>query len=320
MKTSGAAWSLSLMGCLLSARAAAQSAPAASAIRRVDFHRLAYRVPGVERPLHLRDGALSPRDAGADVRSLQVEQVAYGDLDGDGVEEAVVRLGHQGDGPGRFSTAQVFAMRDGAATQVAQLATGDRCDGSVRSLRVDGPTLVVERYDGGGAARRDCTALTVERWRWNPRQGLTPRGAATRRAYLDAHRAGREDHEVRLLRGTTTATCEGTVTREAPSVWTFVARTGQTLRVDFDAVRPSTRVTLQDPDGAEVMTVARSASSTVRLPASGRYALSVRDVLTANYTMDVTFVPERDAARPTEAPARAAHGAMTSIGDMPSAR
>lgn len=94
----------------------------------------------------------------------------YGDVDGDGAEDAIVITAFNGGGTGTFSSGEVYAMRAGSAEPVliGEIPGGDRGDGGLGDLRIEGGKVLVERYlstEDDGAC---CPSkLTREVWRWN---------------------------------------------------------------------------------------------------------------------------------------------------------
>lgn len=77
--------------------------------------------------------------------SFRVDAPVFGDLDGDGVDEAVVRTHCVGGGANHFGDATVFAWRAGRLQEVAYLGLGDSARGPLESLRVERGVVVEER-------------------------------------------------------------------------------------------------------------------------------------------------------------------------------
>lgn len=114
------------------------------------------------------DHAPSDPDAFVERGSFDVSPPVYGDVDGDGAEDAVLITTYNGGGTGHFDGADAYAMRAGAPVVIAHIPGGDRGDGGLYDVAFDGPVLVVKRMmsqDGEGAC---CPSkLQVERWRWS---------------------------------------------------------------------------------------------------------------------------------------------------------
>lgn len=76
---------------------------------------------------------------------FMVGRPVYGDLDGDGADEAIVPTTCNGEGPSRLSNATVFGMRDGELRELARLGEGDRADGGLESIEIEGGVIVERR-------------------------------------------------------------------------------------------------------------------------------------------------------------------------------
>jgi hypothetical protein len=73
--------------------------------------------------------------------------VSYADLTGDGKEEAIVTVTTNFDPNGAVACIFVYTSRSGEPQLLWSHETGDRANGGLRSLRVEGFDLVVEQYD-----------------------------------------------------------------------------------------------------------------------------------------------------------------------------
>lgn len=81
-----------------------------------------------------------------------VNDVQYGDLNNDGVEEAVVVTGHSGGGSGFFQSVRAFALVDGVVTDVGVIPFGDRAFGGVAEITIEaGIISVLMFFDGEGS-------------------------------------------------------------------------------------------------------------------------------------------------------------------------
>ena len=66
---------------------------------------------------------------------VSIDSVTYGDLDGDGLEEAVVALNYSTGGTANWDYLYVYKLRRGEARLLARMRTGSRADGGlVRAL------------------------------------------------------------------------------------------------------------------------------------------------------------------------------------------
>lgn len=105
-----------------------------------------------------------PAQPGAATRptvSLAEDFAAYGDLDGDGRDEAVVVLHHDPGGSGRFVHLAVFSEHEGQPRHVATALLGDRVQ--VRDLRIDSGRLVADLVERGADDPACCPSRTVRR-------------------------------------------------------------------------------------------------------------------------------------------------------------
>src|SRR5688572_14779238 len=84
---------------------------------------------------------------GTDLEGLyfEVGEILYGDLTGDGSDEAVVRSLCSTGGTGRFDEGFVYGMKDGKPVLLGRIPGGDRASGGVRCVRVEDGALEVER-------------------------------------------------------------------------------------------------------------------------------------------------------------------------------
>jgi hypothetical protein len=112
--------------------------------------------------------------------SFEVGKPLFGDLDGDGAEEAVLVTYFNGGGTGRFTGVDVYAIRDGKEAVIGGIPGGDRGDGGIDDVRLEGKVIVVSRMmsmEGDGAC---CPSkLQHERWSWNGNSFVEDEAART---------------------------------------------------------------------------------------------------------------------------------------------
>ncbi len=163
-----------------------------TSIRQVDFLNRTYGVSSGDsdtEQITVKDGDFErPDDAdGNRAGFFHVEKPVYGDVDGDGVEDAVVITVDNGGGTGMFDAARIFTIRAGKVVPLAGIAGGDRGDGGLHSIEVERGGVVVERnlaVEGDGAC---CASkLTIEHWRWNGTDLAIDQAATTTIANPDA--------------------------------------------------------------------------------------------------------------------------------------
>jgi hypothetical protein len=103
--------------------------------------------------------------------------VSYADLTGDASEEAIVTVVTNFDPNGSVACIFIYILRDGKPSLLWSHETGDRANGGLRSIRVEGFDLVVEQYDikfdSAKGSYEEGTALCCPKrffrshYRWN---------------------------------------------------------------------------------------------------------------------------------------------------------
>ncbi len=161
-----------------------------------------------------------------------LNDVRFGDLMGDGRDEAVVWL-EEGSGTGHRTFGYVFTPTASGARRIGVMPDGDRADGGIGDLRIEGGRLYVERFghDTGGSSDVEW----VETEAWVVRDGtLACEDATGRRAYLDTAWGdfagtmwGWRSPTVRFLRRSTRAALRGYVTPARPDRRTLSPRAGR---------------------------------------------------------------------------------------------
>ncbi len=279
----------SLPAALSLAVALAAPCPAAQGtVRDVDFRNFAYEVGPDGGTIRVANGTYS-RDGEEDRFYFEVRDVDYGDLDGDGREEAVVTTLENTGGTGQFTDGLIFAMRGGTPAVVASLGVGDRADGGIHDVRLEGGRLVVERY--GGENSGACCPTYVERQVIALRGGQPVAAGKSERLAYQVFGDGPGPERVRFLRGGSGAVLSGsTNTGES---YVIGARAGQTVRLRLASKDARASATLAGPGGAAA-TLRAGESWEGRLPATGDYRLSVASTTghysaEAYYTLDLVI-------------------------------
>jgi hypothetical protein len=140
-----------------------------SPIRSVDFDNLAYpNFPDYSRD-QKRRLTLKPGEGGPNF-------INYGDVTGDGSEDAVVALGIGVRGSAVPDYVYIFTVEKGKPKLIWDFETGDRADGGLRNVYADNGQLVVElfgkdRVIGGQLYKGDeglcCpSSFTRTRYKW----------------------------------------------------------------------------------------------------------------------------------------------------------
>jgi hypothetical protein len=163
---------LLLSAALLTGGVGQGHARGARDIRRVDFRNFAFKASGESVRLHRGRGTY--RENGDETFSYTVERVSvvYGDLTGDGRDEAALTIRYNGGGTGAFSKGFVFTLRRGRPVLLVSFEGGDRADGGINEVRIRGGLLNVQRNEperiNGVPAGLCCPMYWVTtRYRWD---------------------------------------------------------------------------------------------------------------------------------------------------------
>lgn len=126
-------------------------------IRNIDFENFTYPPRCSNKPVKVVNGTLNnTRLVNGWWETIDdslpsyfsVEKTVYGDINGDGREEAIVEVLCNTGGTGQFTSAFVFAMKRGKPVVVAELEEGDRGFGGIVDLEIINNVLVVTRNEG----------------------------------------------------------------------------------------------------------------------------------------------------------------------------
>ena len=98
---------------------------------------------------------------------MYLGKVFYGDVTGDGVEDAIVSMNILTGGSAMPGLVYVYALRENRLKLLWSFSTGDRADGGMRAVYAEHGQLVVELNDPFGS-RGDCcpTHFTRTRYEW----------------------------------------------------------------------------------------------------------------------------------------------------------
>ena len=136
-------------------------------IRRVDFKNFAYEpfCAGEEKQkVTVKDGEFSEEkqmDGYVDRFYFKVFDVAYGDLNGDGKDEAVILTVCNTGGTGNFSEGFVYSIKARKPSMIARIPGGDRAYGGLRAASVVAGMLVVESNDVGEQGGACCPEFVI---------------------------------------------------------------------------------------------------------------------------------------------------------------
>lgn len=143
-------------------------AEVASPVRLIDWQNYTYTLGNGLGPVTVTKGDADFAIAGGEGQgSYHVEPPQFADIDQDGVEDAVISAVTATGGTGQFSEVDVYTVRDHKVVDLATITGGDRGDGGIRSVTIDGAAIVVERNvlaEGDGIC---CASkMQTERWVW----------------------------------------------------------------------------------------------------------------------------------------------------------
>jgi invasion protein IalB len=258
----------------------------AQSIRDVDFKNFAYEVDycnndGDNAKLSVKDGkyfrARSEEEGSEDPMYFAVGDVEFGDLDGDGKEEAVIISLCNTGGTGNFTEAYVFSMKNGVPFRVVTLSGGDRAYGGLREAKIKNGVLAVTSNDVGEFGAACCPEFVVTN-RYRMRNGkLSEFGKKEKRALYPAK-------TIKFKRGRFASTFQVTMAAdENIKRFSVGAGRGQTLKVTTTSPKISLRLFKGD---AEVITEDKSLIA--KLNSNGEYVFEVSNVSEKNVSFSIT--------------------------------
>lgn len=258
----------------------------AADIHKIDFRSFTYRPSCADFesseanvPVTVAGGSFTGK-AGTDLEGtyFEVQEVLYGDLNGDGRDEAVVRTVCNTGGTGQFDEGFVFGMKDGKPALLGRIPGGDRASGGVRCVRFEGGALKVERVGNDSGAARGIDFVDTETWKLQGGQ-LAESGQAVHRR-LATDKPGKP---IRFAKGKSS----GTVTGRTSGIdeYSLGAREGQTMTLHLTSPDNNAAVEVMLDD---YTVTCRTTDWTGELPASGQYRVYVLSTKgTASYTLEV---------------------------------
>jgi hypothetical protein len=131
-------------------------------IRKVDFNNFKYSILNLSgekiEKITVKNGKSQKKK-----KSFSVEVSGYGDLDGDGKDEAIIKTIQNTGGSGNFSNAIIFTMKNGKPVVLTEFVGGDRGDGGIISATIKDKMLIVEQNklgEKGGACCPEFVTTT----------------------------------------------------------------------------------------------------------------------------------------------------------------
>lgn len=231
--------------------ASATATVAQGDIHSVDFKNFTYEPSCAEETptkLRVKNGKYSketPRDGYTDRLEFDVLAVEYGDVTGDGNDEAVILSNCNTGGTGQFTEGFVYTMRSGKPALLGRVPGGDRADGGLRSIKVDGGNLVVEFNDAEKAAGACCPeGVVIQKVHVGSGGKLTEVGPPIKRELYPKDR-------IAFARGATGKSWSVTIRPNERKRYVLGARSGQTMSVAFTGAG-DIDLRLLEEDNAEV--------------------------------------------------------------------
>jgi hypothetical protein len=198
-------------------------------IRKVDFKNFTYDVDIFEKKekLKLKNGEFD-RNTEEDKLYFVITDVVYGDLNGDGKEEAVVTTSMNTGGTGNFSSGIIFTMKNGKPFILTEFEGGDRAYGGIRSVKIDKGVFILQQNDVGEAGGACCPEFSVTTMFELKGGKLVQLGKVERRELYPQTR-------VKFVKGKSFAIIPIKIEKYDQKRFVIGARKGQTLSVSSSA-------------------------------------------------------------------------------------
>jgi len=126
--------------------------PSPDSIRHIDFDNFKYprtadlRTPGGEKSFTLKGGGFEETKSNV---GMYMGDVVYGDITGDGLEEAMVSLGVASGGSAIPNCVYIYTLEGNRLKLLWAFTTGDRADGGLRRIYSQNGDLYIELYGNG---------------------------------------------------------------------------------------------------------------------------------------------------------------------------
>jgi hypothetical protein len=249
-------------------------------IQRVDFKNFTYRPYCVDQDTEkvtVKNGEFSSEkqeDGFIDRFYFKAYDAEYGDLNGDGKDEAVVLTVCNTGGTGNFSEGFIFSMKNNKPFLLARIPGGDRADGGLRSAIVEAGLLVVESNDPSETGGSCCPEFALTN-RYKLSGGkLIVAGKTERRELYPKQR-------VSFPKGSSGTTFKTIVPAGELKRFVVGARSGQTLTASISRKDVSIRL-IEDAEVTEGIN-----NFLARLPQNGDYTIELQNL--ADTDLEVTI-------------------------------
>ena len=155
---------------------------------------------------------------------FEIRAVTYGDLTGDNKDEALILSNCNTGGTGQFTEGFVYTMKAGKPTLLVRVPGGDRADGGLRTLTVEGGLLVIDANDASETSGACCPEFAIKTKNRLSGDKLVEVSKGVRRELYPKER-------VAFAKGASSKTFTVRISPEDRKRYTVGARAGQTLSV-----------------------------------------------------------------------------------------
>ena len=239
-------------------------------IRKVDFKNFTYPVLCIGEKtdnVTVKDGEFSKEkqeDGYVDRFYFKIFDVAYGDVTGDRIDEAIILGVCNTGGTGNFSEGFIYSMKGTKPALIARIPGGDRAYGGLRETRTEAGKLVVESNDPGPGGGACC-----------PQRILTNQYRVTGGKLVKIGKEMSRDvyptERLKFAAGMSGKTFTVHIPEQEGKRFILGARAGQTLSVSVDTDQASLRLL----DEADVKFGVNNFS--VKLPRNGDFTIEVQN-------------------------------------------
>lgn len=183
-----------LMGLIVLGIACVFSVNAQTDIRKVDFKNFTFEpfcVGDQPQKVTVQNGEFSKEteeDGYTDRFFFSAAVDGYGDVDGDGKDEAIISSICNTGGTGNFSEGFIYTMKNGKPSLLSRIEGGDRAFGGIIGMTIEKGIVMVDRNDAGENGAACCAEFAVKtNYKWNGKK-LVESGKAERRELYPATR------------------------------------------------------------------------------------------------------------------------------------